>query len=126
MSILFAANYNNEENETRSMNQRERNDYECISTRNLDANHGSGCSRYPINDDEPTTYCTSQHPNINFFFFTSFYFIFLAFGAIIFMIIEQPGEVKSRDNIIRQQEAFLIKYPNVDSELNSTKIMIAI
>lgn len=97
------------------MNQRERNDYETISERN-DASLGPGCSHYPINDDEPTSYCTSKHPNINFFFFTSFYLIFLAFGAILFMIIEQPGEVKARDSLIRRQEAFLAKYPNVDGK----------
>lgn len=100
-------------------NERRRSEYETISGRfdsgiGYGNRSGNGGCEYPIKEDETTTYCTSKHPNINFFFYTSFYIVFLIFGAIVFMIIEQPGEIQARENLIRHQEAFLAKYTNVE------------
>ncbi|XP_053210330.1 uncharacterized protein LOC128394103 [Panonychus citri] len=96
------------------INERASSNYQTFNSDKYDIGYSD--SDYPIKDDEITTYCTSKHPKINFFFFTSFYVVFLMFGAIIFLIIEQPREIESRDDLISVQESFLSKYPHVEVE----------
>ncbi|XP_053210335.1 uncharacterized protein LOC128394105 [Panonychus citri] len=96
------------------INERASSNYQTFNSDKYDIGYSD--SDYPIKDDEITTYCTSKHPKINFFFFTSFYVVFLMFGAIIFLIIEQPREIESRGDLISVQESFLSKYPHVEVE----------
>jgi len=60
---------------------------------------------------EEKIYRSVKHPNLNLALFSICYIMFLVFGALIFMLIEQPQEAANRQKIIHLRENFLTKYP---------------